>query len=356
MRPVAEMLSQEACAFAKNNPRYVRIDMGPVSHEVATSVMRLLLAPCQGGAPEPLVEAGVRLAGGNVGLLQAMVRLFHDSGVLEEADALAKDPVWLVRMDKLESVRLPVTVEDTVSMRIAALTPNEQSLLGRAAAMGSVFWVGALIAIERAGRKVPIHWELDRESEVDSIELLLESLEERDYVHHVAELELPGRAAILVQAQARTSEAVRAHGHGRAAPASSDHRGLARTQAARATDARAPGAARVPLRLRGSRYPRRNAVSRCRRRGARKLRGTRCRAVLRTWTLPHRQLRRSATDRRAPQLRRRAHSSRAGRTRRSPRSAKCCRSPIAWIFTRRAARRTTASAGFTARRARSPKR
>lgn len=192
MRP--EMTTREAGWFELGGNRHVRVDTGPLSPDAAETVMRALLAPCEGGPPDALVEAGVRLASGNVGLLQAMVRLFHDSGVLEEVGALAKDAVWRVHLEKLESVTLPVTVEDTVSMRIASLSPGEQRLLERAAAMGSAFWVGALVAIERTHRKVPGFWELDSDSEIDTIESQLESLEQRDYVQRSMSSSFAGEA------------------------------------------------------------------------------------------------------------------------------------------------------------------
>jgi tetratricopeptide (TPR) repeat protein len=171
--------------------RHDRVDLGPVTEEVADKIMRELLAPCDGGPPEALVETAVRLAEGNVGRLHAMVRLFHDCGVLEEAGARTL-PMWRVHLDKLSSVRLPLTVEETVSMRIAALSPAEQLLLGRAAAMGSVFWLGALIAMDRTGRKAPAYWELEKDTEVDTLEAQLESLRQRDYILRMPASSFPG--------------------------------------------------------------------------------------------------------------------------------------------------------------------
>ncbi len=90
MRP--EMPQLQSGWFALGSPRHERADLGPLSHDVARSVMRTLLAPCEGGAPDALVEAGIRLADGNVGRLAAMVALFHDCGALEEATPPGKPP------------------------------------------------------------------------------------------------------------------------------------------------------------------------------------------------------------------------------------------------------------------------
>jgi tetratricopeptide (TPR) repeat protein len=189
MRP--EMALLQSGWPARGAGHHDRIDLGPVADDVAQKIMRELLAPCDGGPPEALVETSVRLAEGNVGRLRAMVRLFHDSGVLEEAGAPTL-PMWRVHLDKLSSVRLPLTVEETVSMRIAALSPSEQVLLERAAAMGSVFWLGALVAIGRTGRKAPAYWELGKETELETLEAQLESLRQRDYVLRMPASSFPG--------------------------------------------------------------------------------------------------------------------------------------------------------------------
>src|SRR5260221_2536352 len=144
--------------------------------------MRTRLAAGEGGAPDALVEAGIRLADANVERLAAMVALFHDCGALEEATPPGKPPVWRVHADKLASVRLPVTAEATVSMRVAALTPKEQLLLERAAAMARAFWFGAFVALERAAGKPPSYWDLDESDELPAIMALLGSLCQREYL------------------------------------------------------------------------------------------------------------------------------------------------------------------------------
>ncbi|HEX4338109.1 MAG TPA: tetratricopeptide repeat protein [Polyangiaceae bacterium] len=189
MRP--EMAQLQSGWPGRSITRHDRVDLGPVSDEVARKLMHGLLAPCEGGPPEALVDTGVRLAEGNVGRLRAMVRLFHDSGVLDETGPSAL-PTWHVHLEKLSSVNLPLTVEETVSMRIASLTAGEQMLLERAAAMGSVFWVGALVAIERTERSVPVYWELEKESEADVLESRLEALVLRDYVLQMPASSFPG--------------------------------------------------------------------------------------------------------------------------------------------------------------------
>ncbi|MCA9592290.1 MAG: tetratricopeptide repeat protein [Myxococcales bacterium] len=173
--------------FAK--ARHTRVDVEPLSEEDSLAVANALLAPCENGPPEALVESAVGMAGGNPGLLEQMVRIFHDTGVLDERDALARDPVWKVNLDKLASARLPLTVDDAVAARIAALGSPERRLLEHAAAMGSVFWLGGLVALARSEREAPELWSADAMKDIEELRLLLAELVERDYV-----LELPDSA------------------------------------------------------------------------------------------------------------------------------------------------------------------
>lgn len=91
------------------------IELAPLSETDAAAVMQDLLAPAgDDEAVEDLIDAACTLAGGNPALLEQMVRVFHDMGVLEVEDALAEDEKWKVHVDKLGSVRLPLTVDDAV--------------------------------------------------------------------------------------------------------------------------------------------------------------------------------------------------------------------------------------------------
>lgn len=176
-----ELLARRGDWFTLGGARHTRIELGPVADAISERAMHALLAPCLGGPPPQLVEAGVRLAGGNLGLLEAMVRIFHDCGVLEDASHPGGDRAWRIDLDRLSSVTLPHTVEDAVAMRLSALTPDERSLLEHAATVGVAFWHGAVMALRRAERRTPNLWHED-ESEIDGTERLLRHLVQRDYI------------------------------------------------------------------------------------------------------------------------------------------------------------------------------
>ncbi|MBL8611200.1 MAG: tetratricopeptide repeat protein [Myxococcales bacterium] len=159
------------------------IELGPLSETDAASVMHDLLAPCgQDDAVEDLVEGACSLAGGNPALLERMVRIFLDIGVLQIREEFGEDEKWIIHADKLADVQLPLTVEDAVLARIAALSPAERELLERAAVMGGIFWVGGLVAIGRIEGSPGELWDAAREGDVPAIKKLLQDLVDRDYV------------------------------------------------------------------------------------------------------------------------------------------------------------------------------
>ena len=178
-----EMLARRDGWSKHGGARHELVQLAPLSENDASAVMEDLLAPC--GDDETvgdLVDAACNLAGGNPALLEQMVRIFHDMGVLEVEDPLAEEEVWKVHVERLASVRLPITVEDAVQARIAALTHAERSLLERAATMGSVFWVGGLVSIERQATATPEIWLGGDAPDQKVMRKLLDDLTERDYV------------------------------------------------------------------------------------------------------------------------------------------------------------------------------
>lgn len=166
--------------------RHQLVELGPVSDEDSVNIMRALLSRCQGGPPPRLVEAAVSMAGGTPGLLEHMVRIFRDAGVLKE-DPDEPSKGWRVDLDRLANARLPLTVEDAVAVRLGALAPPERRLLEHAAAIGSVFWLGGLIALGRIDREAPELWTEDVSQDVGRVERALEELVMRDYVLKLAD-------------------------------------------------------------------------------------------------------------------------------------------------------------------------
>ena len=173
-----EVLTRCERWFAFGEGRHERIELQALDEQDSVQLMTELLATCEGGAPEPLVEAGVSLAGGTPGLLEQMVRIFQDTGVLEESGQSS----WKVNIERLASARLPLNMEDAVAMRVAALSGADRRVLEHAAAMGSVFWLGAVVALGRMDREAPEFWSLSAVQDISNVQSALDDLVRRDYV------------------------------------------------------------------------------------------------------------------------------------------------------------------------------
>ncbi len=159
------------------------LELEPLSETDSSAVMQDLLAPCgESKEVDELIESACTMAGGNPALLEQMVRIYLDMGVLEVEDPLAEEERWTIHPEKLAGVSLPLTVEDAVEARIASLAPEERDLLERAAAMGGVFWLGGLVAMHRQDHPVPAVWGAGEIADIAALRASLEDLIDRDYV------------------------------------------------------------------------------------------------------------------------------------------------------------------------------
>lgn len=157
------------------------MELGPLPDAEAATVVELLLAPT-GSPPASLVEAACALAGGNPSLLERMVRIFHDTRVLEEAQDDEGNVVWNVHEERIPDAHLPLTVADAVEARIVGLIPSERRVLEQAATMGGVFWLGGLVALARIDAVAPERWPTTTPDDTLRLREILRDLVERDYV------------------------------------------------------------------------------------------------------------------------------------------------------------------------------
>lgn len=187
-----DLLARQEDFCRAGEARHKLLELGPLGDRDASTVMKHLLSPCEDGPPQQLVDAACTFAGGNPLLLEQMVRIYHDKGVLEEITVLTEEAKWRVDLEKLEHAKLPITIEDAVNARITALDQFELTLLEQAASMGSVFWSGAFVPLTRMGHEAPELWDEMAEGDVDEIEDALESLVERDYILKLPDSTFPG--------------------------------------------------------------------------------------------------------------------------------------------------------------------
>lgn len=128
-----------------------RVDLRNLEPEDAEQMFRNLLSRVR-DIPEDTAQAAVEMTGGNPAFLEQLVRLFLDNGTIDSSG-----PVWRLDPDRAADTELPISIEEAIEARIAALENDERDLLEKAAVFGNVFWVSAVIALTRLERPAPAH-------------------------------------------------------------------------------------------------------------------------------------------------------------------------------------------------------
>ena len=120
-----------------------RIDVGPLSAEDTRALLEAMCRPL-GGAPERLVAQAHKLGGSP----RALAELMHL--LLEQAIIVRGDSGWSIDEARLARSRLPESYEDLVGRRLESMPEGERALLRKAAVVGEVFWLDAVVALVRA--------------------------------------------------------------------------------------------------------------------------------------------------------------------------------------------------------------
>lgn len=184
LRPGLIAAEPEFCELDAEN---TRLDLGALSQEESEQLLRNLLSSVE-QVPEDLVTTATDLTGGNPFFIVALVRMLMEDGtIVREGEG------WTVDLERLEQAELPVSVEEAVNTRIYALSQAERDVLEKAAALGSVFWLEALICFSRLQREVEEKGDLWlADVEPHTIKDLLDDLIERDYVLKIPDSSIPG--------------------------------------------------------------------------------------------------------------------------------------------------------------------
>jgi tetratricopeptide (TPR) repeat protein len=162
-----------------------RVDIGPLSRINAERMLMHLLSQFE-DLPDELVSVVTNLSGGNPMFLEQIVQILKDNKTIELNDK----GKWELHLDRLKNLRLPLSVEEAVQVRIGALTTYERSMLEKALCMGGVFWLGGLVMLDRIEREVPEIWG-GSDEQAHIIREYLEGLEARDYIMRIPDSTFP---------------------------------------------------------------------------------------------------------------------------------------------------------------------
>ncbi|MGE3456340.1 MAG: tetratricopeptide repeat protein [Kofleriaceae bacterium] len=120
-----------------------RVDLRNLEADDAEQMFRDLLSRVD-HVPDDTAQAAVEMTGGNPAFLEQLVRLFMQNGTIDASGA-----TWRLDPQMAAETELPISIEEAIEARIAALQNDERDLLEKAAVFGNVFWVSAVVAMTR---------------------------------------------------------------------------------------------------------------------------------------------------------------------------------------------------------------
>jgi tetratricopeptide (TPR) repeat protein len=176
-----------------------RIDLRNLEPEEAEAMFRNLLLRC-GTVLDDVAQAAIEMTGGNPYFIEQLVRLFLANGTIDPSG-----PIWKMDPDKAAATELPISIEEAIEARIAALEREERDLLEKAAVFGNVFWISAVVALtrqetgdERPPSVLDYEWG-DGERVRRRISDLVAALADRDYVLPLDEADstIPGDVEVV---------------------------------------------------------------------------------------------------------------------------------------------------------------
>jgi tetratricopeptide (TPR) repeat protein len=101
--------------------------------------------------------------------------------------------VWRIDADRAAMTELPISIEEAIEARIAALETTEREVLEMGAVFGNVFWLGAVVALTRMEAlddeggvielpSEPLEIEWGKDPQRKRIEIVVDDLTDRDYL------------------------------------------------------------------------------------------------------------------------------------------------------------------------------
>jgi tetratricopeptide (TPR) repeat protein len=166
---------------AEADIEHTRIDVRNLDTDDAETLFRSYLSKCA-EVPEQLAVEAVEQTGGNPMFIEQLVRLMHDNGTIDSRAA-----VWRLDAGRAAATELPISIDEAIEARVAALEGEERDLLERAAVFGNVFWLSAVIAMTRprhdGPKRRPLEFEWDGGEPIRRrLSDLISILAERDYL------------------------------------------------------------------------------------------------------------------------------------------------------------------------------
>lgn len=180
-------------SFGEGDVPLVRIDLGALTDTEAQDLMRELCKPLD-GVPRRLLDHAVALRASPRAMYE-LVRLLLESEVIVRSGSMS----WRIDEAALGRMKLPDTYEEVVAARLRVMDASERDIIDRAAVVGEVFWLDAVVALLRVAMTAddpdgPTLADIAAAGDTTRVKVAqtLAKLVEREWIAEVAEPSVPG--------------------------------------------------------------------------------------------------------------------------------------------------------------------
>ncbi|HEV3032356.1 MAG TPA: tetratricopeptide repeat protein [Polyangia bacterium] len=172
----------------------VRLELAPLPRRTVDAFIRATLGTDE--LAPALVDRAVVESGGSPYLLEQLLTVYRQHGILVAETGEGRSPGWSFDAERAARANMALTGEEAAEMRVAALTPAERDVLARGAVFGGVFWTGGVVALGRlGGAPADESAVFAPDPAIAEIKQTLERLEARDYLERLPESVLDGETA-----------------------------------------------------------------------------------------------------------------------------------------------------------------
>jgi tetratricopeptide (TPR) repeat protein len=181
-------------AWGRAEGSFTRIDLGPLPLKAMDAFISARLGAA--ALAPGLLERAAAESGGNPFLLEQLLDVYRQHGILAVKTEQGQSDQWVFDLDRARNERMALTREEAAQMRVAALTPAQRDVLARGAVFGGVFWTGGVVALGRLGGAPADEAAVFApDAAIAEIRLILSELAERDHVVPLSDSVLPGETA-----------------------------------------------------------------------------------------------------------------------------------------------------------------
>ncbi len=180
-----ELLVRQPEFFSVKRKHY-RLDLPLLDRDESKDLLCQLLSRVD-EIPADLMETAADMTGGNPFFIEELVHVLLANGTIQD-----QGEKWTIDVERVGEAELPLSVEEAVYARIAALNPMERDVLEKASTLGSVFWLEALVCFSRLQQEVAEKYEIWMADVLQqTIRELLDGLIERDYLLQLPDSSIP---------------------------------------------------------------------------------------------------------------------------------------------------------------------